>query len=149
MIVSELITNSVRHAFCDRGGSIRIELNKSGPFAKCCVMDNGSSRSSYKPGEGLKIVEALAKELNGQINYRFGPEGALSTLTFPIDGDDCNHKLRTQVQLLPNKPIRSFAEKRHTRFHTKNYAYLPAHQDRLAAGHDALRQAHLENEMRG
>jgi two-component sensor histidine kinase len=87
MIVSELITNSARHAFDDRGGTIRIELSGSGRFAECCVMDNGSSRGCDKPGQGLKIVEALARELNGEIVHHFGADGAQSVLIFPISGE--------------------------------------------------------------
>jgi two-component sensor histidine kinase len=83
MIVSELITNSMRHAFDGRSGTIRVELSESGAFAKCCVIDNGSSPGGRAPGEGLKIVEALAKELNGEIAHRFGPEGARSIIIFP------------------------------------------------------------------
>jgi two-component sensor histidine kinase len=83
MIVSELITNSMRHAFDGRSGTIRVELTESGSFAQCCVMDDGSSRGCHAPGEGLKIVEALARELNGEIAHRFGPEGARSIVTFP------------------------------------------------------------------
>jgi two-component sensor histidine kinase len=87
MIVSELITNSARHAFCDRGGTVRIELSASGPLAECCVMDNGSSQNPCTPGEGLKIVAALARELNGRIVYQFGAEGAQSILRFPISDE--------------------------------------------------------------
>jgi two-component sensor histidine kinase len=83
MIVSELITNSMRHAFDGRSGTIRVELTESGSFAQCCITDNGSSRGCHAPGKGLKIVEALAKELNGEITHRFGPEGARSIVIFP------------------------------------------------------------------
>jgi two-component sensor histidine kinase len=86
IIVSELITNSVRHAFDGRGGRIQIELSSAGPYVQCCVMDNGSSRGSGTPGQGLKIVEALAKELDGEIVHRFGAEGAVSILIFPLNG---------------------------------------------------------------
>jgi two-component sensor histidine kinase len=85
MIVSELITNSARHAFGDRGGTIRIELSSIGPFAQCSFMDDGSSRHSSTPGQGLKIMAALASGLNGEIVHRFGTEGATSVLIFPID----------------------------------------------------------------
>jgi two-component sensor histidine kinase len=88
MIISELITNSTRHAFGDRGGKIRIELSSFGPFAQCSFMDNGSSRHSSAPGQGLKIVAALASELNGEIVHRFGTDGATSILIFPIDDND-------------------------------------------------------------
>jgi two-component sensor histidine kinase len=84
MIVSELIANSARHAFGDGGGIIRIELLSFGPFAQCNFMDNGSSEQSSTPGQGLKIIDALASELNGEIVHRFGSNGATSILIFPV-----------------------------------------------------------------
>lgn len=86
IIVSELITNSVRHAFDGRGGKIQIELRSTGPYVQCSVSDNGSSQGSGVPGQGLKIVEALAKELEGRIVHRFSAEGAVSILIFPLNG---------------------------------------------------------------
>jgi two-component sensor histidine kinase len=86
IIVSELITNSVRHAFDGRGGRIQIELSSAGPYVQCCVIDNGSSRGPGVPGQGLKIVKALAAELDGEVVYRFGAEGAVSMLIFPLNG---------------------------------------------------------------
>ena len=86
MIVSELITNSARHAFGDRGGQIQIKLSGAGPYAQCSVTDNGSSRDPGTPGQGLKIIEALVKELDGKIVHRFGTDGAVTMLMFPING---------------------------------------------------------------
>jgi two-component sensor histidine kinase len=85
IIVSELITNSVRHAFDGRSGRIQVELSSAGPYVQCCVIDNGSSQGSGAPGQGLKIIEALAKELDGEIVHRFGAEGAVSMLIFPLN----------------------------------------------------------------
>lgn len=85
IIVSELITNSVRHAFGGRSGKIQIELSSAGPYVQCCVIDNGSSQGSGVPGKGLKIIEALAKELDGEVVHRFGAEGAVSMLIFPLN----------------------------------------------------------------
>ncbi len=84
MILSELIMNSARHAFDDCGGRIQVELTCSDTLARCCVMDNGSSLGPYKLGEGLRIVGELARSMDAKIVYRFGPEGAMSLLTFPI-----------------------------------------------------------------
>jgi two-component sensor histidine kinase len=87
LILSELITNSARHAFENRGGTIEVTLRTSGVLAECCVKDNGSARRPHRIGHGLKIVAALAKELGGSISHDFGPEGATSALTFPIHND--------------------------------------------------------------
>jgi two-component sensor histidine kinase len=86
MILSELIMNSARHAFGERGGTIQIELSGFGSFAQFSFMDNGSSKNPCNPGQGLRIVDALARELNGDIVRRFGIEGATSILVFPISG---------------------------------------------------------------
>jgi two-component sensor histidine kinase len=75
MILTELITNSTRHAFDDRDGTIQIEMSASGPFAQCCIMDNRSSRGSHRPGQGLRIVDALAKEMNGRLTIGLEPAG--------------------------------------------------------------------------
>ncbi len=87
LIVSELITNSARHAFGNRGGTIKVELSASGPFAQCYVRDNGVVRNPRRGGQGLKIVDALARELGGAIDHEFGIDGATSAITFPIHND--------------------------------------------------------------
>lgn len=86
IIVSELITNSVRHAFDGRGGRIQIDLSSVGPYVQCTVIDNGSPPGTFLPGQGLKITEALAKELDGRIVHRFEADGAVSMIIFPLDG---------------------------------------------------------------
>jgi two-component sensor histidine kinase len=58
LIVSELITNSARHAFGDNGGLIRVELLPSA---------------------------SLAKSFGGAIDQRFGPQGATAVLIFPAE----------------------------------------------------------------
>lgn len=83
LIVSELITNSARHAFADRTGEIRVELTASAAFYKCHVADNGRSAPVIRPGQGLKIINTLAKDLDGTISHDFGPCGTTSILKFP------------------------------------------------------------------
>jgi two-component sensor histidine kinase len=83
MIVSELITNAARHAFGEGGGTIRVELTSAGSLVECCVTDNGAARGQIKPGQGMKIVEALARRLDGEVMQTFGPRGARSLLVFP------------------------------------------------------------------
>jgi two-component sensor histidine kinase len=83
-LIPEPIMNSEQHAFHQRGGRILVELTSSGLLAQCSVADNGSSQGPYSPGKGLAIVDELARSFNGRIVHRFGAEGAMSVLTFPL-----------------------------------------------------------------
>jgi two-component sensor histidine kinase len=90
MIVSELITNAVRHAFDKNGGTIRIECWVSGALVECRVSDNGSaSRPEVRPGSGLRIIEALAQELDAEFQFNFGENGSEGVLILPIEHDRC------------------------------------------------------------
>jgi two-component sensor histidine kinase len=82
MIVAELITNAARHAFGEGGGTIRVELLSTGAFIECRVLDNGAARGQILPGQGTRIIEALARGLDGEIEQIFGSNGATSTLVF-------------------------------------------------------------------
>jgi two-component sensor histidine kinase len=87
LIVAELVTNSLKHAFHGRsGGRIMIELRRSGGMRTLTVADDGpglpadfdrSGRS--KLGQG--ILHSLAGQLRGQISFSRGP-GAVAKLTF-------------------------------------------------------------------
>jgi two-component sensor histidine kinase len=85
LIVSELITNAVRHAFRESGDTIRVELLPSSGFVVCCVTDNGAGEGGCRAGHGLKIIEALAESLDGKVDFSFGPSGGRSVLIFPLD----------------------------------------------------------------
>jgi two-component sensor histidine kinase len=87
MIVYELITNAVRHAFAGGNGSIRVELLRAGAVVECRVMDNGSARESFRPGRGLKIVHELAKALDGRVDQRFTNGGSTSVVAFPSSSE--------------------------------------------------------------
>lgn len=86
MILSELITNSARHAFGQREGTIRIELSQVGSLVECRVTDNGSAQIDLQPGRGLKLVDELAKSLGGEAIRQFRPSGTTTLIVFPRDG---------------------------------------------------------------
>jgi two-component sensor histidine kinase len=83
MIIFELITNSARHAFHDRTGSIHLELWPAGASVECSVVDNGMSDANPSPGRGLSIVRALTRTLHGTVDMRFGPNGTKTVVNFP------------------------------------------------------------------
>ena len=84
MIISELITNASRHAFGEGGGVIRIEFLQRGPSVECSVTDNGCGAKNIRAGHGMKIIEALARSLNGAIDQRFEASGTISIVSFPL-----------------------------------------------------------------
>jgi two-component sensor histidine kinase len=91
MIVAELITNAVRHAFGPQGGTIRIDCRRSGEVVECRVSDNGSaSTADVRPGNGLRIIEALAQALGADFQFNFGEDGSEAILTLPIELDRCD-----------------------------------------------------------
>jgi two-component sensor histidine kinase len=83
LIVSELITNSIRHALSGGRGQIVVETQKVASHIHCSVADNGRSTGNFVPGRGSRIVDALALELGGYVDRQFGPDGATVTLLFP------------------------------------------------------------------
>jgi two-component sensor histidine kinase len=72
--MSELITNSARHAFGDNGGLIRVELLPSATIIECRVTDNGTSKPRIRPGNGTKIVASLAKASAERSTSALDPE---------------------------------------------------------------------------
>ena len=87
LIVYELITNAVRHAFHGRNGEIRVELLRAGAFVHCKVMDNGSAPAHVQRGHGLKIIEELVKALDGRFEQRFGTAGCDVSSSFSAQSD--------------------------------------------------------------
>jgi two-component sensor histidine kinase len=86
LIVHELVTNSVRHAFGPAGGSIRVELAARKGGARCIVSDNGQGSTHRAPHGGLVIIHSLAATLGGTVVQKFGPRGSVSIVAFPMDG---------------------------------------------------------------
>jgi two-component sensor histidine kinase len=85
MIVVELITNAVRHAFVAKGGTIRVGCRKSGGYVECLVSDDGSATMDGTPGNGLRIIEALAEMYGATFDLRPGDAGTESVLLLPIE----------------------------------------------------------------
>jgi two-component sensor histidine kinase len=91
MVVAELVTNAVRHAFDQQGGTIRVECRTSGAFVECRVSDNGSASSTdVRPGSGLRIIEALAQTFGATFQFDFGKDGSKFVLAVPIEQGRCD-----------------------------------------------------------
>jgi two-component sensor histidine kinase len=85
LIVSELVTNALRHAFtrCSEG-SITIKLGLTAGRVYCAVSDDGVAAPIVRPGRGTTIVDALAADLGGIVLRRHSGRGSCVVLSFPL-----------------------------------------------------------------
>lgn len=70
LLVNELVTNAIKHAFSDRdAGRVRITFAEAEDGYHLTVADNGCGNDAppVRRGGGSRIVEALAQQLNGEL----------------------------------------------------------------------------------
>jgi two-component system, sensor histidine kinase PdtaS len=98
LIVNELITNALKHAFPnDRAGTVRLGFRREGHSMLLTVADDGiglcgaasgaaSSAVRQRDGMGRRLVRALTAQLGGDIETsRTGEAGGVTqTLRFPV-----------------------------------------------------------------
>ncbi len=77
LVVGELVTNSLKHAFEGReSGRIEVRLRREGSRFELLVSDDGSGPSpGAGSGIGLRLAEALASQLGGELR-RIAGHGA-------------------------------------------------------------------------
>jgi chemotaxis protein methyltransferase CheR len=88
LIVTELVMNSLKHAFPDERteGEIVVAYDTAGTDWKLSVSDNGLGRpdgvfAQAKSGLGTGIVKALAQQLGAQVETVSGPQGTIVSIT--------------------------------------------------------------------
>jgi two-component sensor histidine kinase len=84
LIVEELVNNACRHAFGSTSGRITVGVGESTGRVVCKVANDGAVAKTWMPGLGTRLVDALAAELDGFVERRFGETGALAILSFPF-----------------------------------------------------------------
>lgn len=87
LIVTELVTNSFRHAFPNRAGAIRIDLARMADGHSACltIQDDGIGfvAAPDSTRRGLNLVRRLIARVGGTLDFKSG-EGTLWTLVFPV-----------------------------------------------------------------
>jgi chemotaxis protein methyltransferase CheR len=88
LIVTELVINSLKHAFNEhtKKGQITVGYDVAGTDWKLSVADDGVGKpdgvfAQPKTGLGTGIVKALAKQLGAQMVTSSGPQGTTVTVT--------------------------------------------------------------------
>lgn len=90
LLLNEILSNSLKHAFRDgRRGKIVVSMRREGENYLLRASDDGvgmptDPRALQSGTLGLRLIEALAEQLNGKMK-REGPPGVHYTITFPVD----------------------------------------------------------------
>lgn len=89
LLTSELITNSLKYAFGEKGGILRIALHRHDDQIHLRVCDNGPGLPdgfsvAGTGGLGMRIVGALTRQIRAQLSASNGP-GACFDIVFPAE----------------------------------------------------------------
>jgi two-component sensor histidine kinase len=88
LILNEIATNSIKHAFGPSGGgriSVKLVAGVGYGEARLSVADNGRGIKEQNPtGSGLKLIAALARQIGGTVDQDSSSQGTTTWLTFPV-----------------------------------------------------------------
>lgn len=91
LILNEIVTNAVKHAFPGQGeGSIHLSLSR--PDARTCVLEVRDDGAGLPPGFdpeasgtlGLQLIRSLTRQVDGSWEFLAARPGTLARLTLPL-----------------------------------------------------------------
>lgn len=88
LILAELVRNSARHGLAKGSGTIVVRILNEARGVTCMVCDNGRTSVTARVGRGRRLVQTLAAELGGGVEWTFLPEGCLVRIELP-QGEPC------------------------------------------------------------
>lgn len=86
LVVNELVTNAVRHAFKERGGRILVRVRLEGDELVVGIEDDGVGMPGQELGRGSfgrTVVELLARQLQAQVVWQPADPGTRATVRLP------------------------------------------------------------------
>lgn len=86
LIVSELVTNAMRHAYPDGGGQVTVDAVASGETLVVTVSDQGVGQAADAKVSGLgsTVIRSLARQIGAEVAVRSKPgDGTTATVRLP------------------------------------------------------------------
>jgi two-component sensor histidine kinase len=85
LVVTELVTNAAKHAFCGRaGGIVRVAVLEAAELLVCVVSDNGVGTDITGGGTGSQILEQLVRAIDGELTVKSGRSGTSVVVTCKV-----------------------------------------------------------------
>jgi len=87
LIVNELVTNAIKHAFPGGQGTVRVEFTVDREIEQGCltVADDGAGMGPPRPGSsGLQLVQGLAAQIGGSVEQVNPGQGTVFRISFPL-----------------------------------------------------------------
>ena len=87
LIVSELLTNAMRHAYPGGKGLVSVSLRASGGVVRITVGDEGVGfgQDEEEPGLGSTVIQSLSRQVGAEVVTRSRPgAGTVTTVTVPV-----------------------------------------------------------------
>jgi len=88
LILNEIVTNAVKHAFADgRSGTIRLIARRAGESATIDIRDDGRGMDPDRvqpDGLGRMLITRLARQLGATVQWLDAEPGTRILLTFPV-----------------------------------------------------------------
>jgi two-component sensor histidine kinase len=87
LILNEAAVNSIKHAFGERGGRIRVRLEGGVGYGegRLTISDNGKGFTKPREGGlGIKFIESLSRQIGAKAVRDSSAEGTTVTILFPI-----------------------------------------------------------------
>jgi two-component sensor histidine kinase len=83
MIVSELVSNAARRSSAHSPAFIRVAAARRGALIWCRVEDNGMASENEPESRGMRVVDALSRELHGELEQHRRDDVCVATVVFP------------------------------------------------------------------
>lgn len=85
LLVNEVATNSVKHAFGDGGGTVSVTFESRDGMQVLVIADDGPGMvaNDNSTGLGRRLIDALAQQAGGTVEIDSGAKGTAYTVTFP------------------------------------------------------------------